>query len=163
MWWLRWPLTVSCPCALMDGGSIWIWKQKSRAQEPVGSHLTENIISLQSCSWQQMLCLLEGLWGKQENWIQLGAKRRESQGTDFSQKMLSPLWSHKMPCLNSGVSCNKRTKSLWEIPGLMPALTFPTFFSPKRKSQFDGAVLLLTLENKKIPHLSCSHLAQCLQ
>lgn len=125
--WLRWPLTVFCPCARLDGGSVWIWKQKSHAQEPVGSHLTENIISLQSC-WccgSQMLSLLEGLWERQENWIQPGAKIREPQGTDFSQKMLSPLWSHKAPCLNSEGSCTKRTESLWEFPSLMPALAFP--------------------------------------
>lgn len=133
MQWLRWPLTVFCPCARLDRGSVWIWKLKSHTQEPVGSHLTENIISLQSC-WchrTQMFSLLEGLWERQENWIQPGAKIREPQGTDFSLTMLSPSWSHKTPYLNSEGSCSEGTKSLWEIPGLMTALTFPNLPHPQ--------------------------------
>lgn len=159
-------LAVPCHCALLDGGSLWMWEQKSHTQWSVGSHLTENIISIQSCSCcgSQRLSLLECFQGKQGNWIQSGAKIGELQGTDFLQVMLSPLWSHKIPCLNSRSSGNEgtmRTVSLWEIPGLMPVLTFTNCFSsnPKNHSLLEQHFHLQLKTSRFLIHhalVSCS-------
>lgn len=88
-------LAVPCHCALLDGGSLWMWEQKSHTQWSVGSHLTENIISIQSCSCcgSQRLSLLECFQGKQGNWIQSGAKIGELQDTDFL-RWCFPLCGH---------------------------------------------------------------------
>lgn len=123
--------SVPLACPVTVPWSLWIWKQNCTAACWVRF---KHYLHLHAGGHRCGLC-----WnvskGRRESWIQPSAKIGEPQG--FLQMMLSPLWSHKIPCFNSKCSGSEGTlwtMTLWEIPGLMPVLTLTSLFSPTPKS-----------------------------